>query len=64
AGLSPWLLPSLEAELTGRTAGPAIPVSVSTLGPEGPLLGAAHYVVRAVLDDPATVAERPVAERG
>ena len=59
AGLSPWLLPSLEAELTGRSAGPACPVSVSGLGPEGPLLGAAHSVVRAVLDDPASVAERP-----
>ncbi|MFF8429640.1 ROK family protein [Streptomyces sp. NPDC016566] len=59
AGLSPWLLPSLEAELTDRTAGPACPVSVSGLGPEGPLLGAAHSVVRAVLDDPAAVAERP-----
>ncbi|MGV9341368.1 ROK family protein [Streptomyces sp. NPDC003688] len=58
AGLSPWLLPSLEAELRGRTAGPACPVTVSTLGPEGPLLGAAHAVVRAVLDDPAVVAER------
>ncbi|MGW0995289.1 ROK family protein [Streptomyces sp. NPDC002523] len=59
AGLSPWLLPSLEAELTGRTAGPACPVAVSGLGPEGPLLGAAHSVVRAVLDDPASVAVRP-----
>ncbi|MFG2352720.1 ROK family protein [Streptomyces sp. NPDC048521] len=58
AGLSPWLLPSLEAELTGRTAGPACPVAVSRLGPEGPLLGAAHSVVRSVLDDPAAVAER------
>ncbi|OYP19050.1 ROK family protein [Streptomyces sp. FBKL.4005] len=58
AGLSPWLLPSLESELTGRTAGPACPVTVSPLGPQGPLLGAAHSVVRAVLDDPATVAER------
>ncbi|MEU6461327.1 ROK family transcriptional regulator [Streptomyces sp. NPDC046976] len=58
AGLSPWLLPSLEAELTGRTAGPACPVAVSPLGPEGPLLGAAHSVVRAVLDDPASVAKR------
>ncbi|OIJ93749.1 ROK family protein [Streptomyces sp. MUSC 14] len=57
AGLSPWLLPSLEAELTGRTAGPACPVTVSRLGPEGPLLGAAHSVVRSVLDDPAVVAE-------
>ncbi|BBC97571.1 ROK family protein [Streptomyces griseofuscus] len=58
AGLSPWLLPSLEAELTGRTAGPACPVAVSPLGPEGPLLGAAHSVVRAVLDDPASVTKR------
>ncbi|MFF4438548.1 ROK family protein [Streptomyces sp. NPDC001621] len=58
AGLSPWLLPSLESELTDRTAGPACPVTVSRLGSEGPLLGAAHSVVRAVLDDPAAVAER------
>jgi predicted NBD/HSP70 family sugar kinase len=58
AGLAPWLLPALEAELTGRTAGPACPVAVSRLGSEGPLLGAAHSVVRAVLDDPASVAER------
>ncbi|MFI5688748.1 ROK family protein [Streptomyces sp. NPDC051636] len=58
AGLSPWLLTSLQAELAGRTAGPACPVSVSRLGPEGPLLGAAHSVIRAVLDDPAVVAER------
>ncbi|MGW4735396.1 ROK family protein [Streptomyces shenzhenensis] len=56
AGLSPWLLPSLAGELADRTAGPPCPVSVSRLGPEGPLLGAAHSVVRAVLDDPATVA--------
>lgn len=59
AALSPWLLPSLQRELRGRTAGPACPVAVSGLGPEGPLLGAAHSVVRAVLDDPAMVAERP-----
>ncbi|MES5824189.1 ROK family transcriptional regulator [Streptomyces sp. RG80] len=58
SGLAPWLLPSLEAELSRRTAGPACPVSVSRLGPEGPLLGAAHSVVRAVLDDPAAVAGR------
>jgi predicted NBD/HSP70 family sugar kinase len=58
AALAPWLLPALEAELDRRTAGPACPVSVSRLGPEGPLLGAAHSVVRAVLDDPASVAER------
>ncbi|MFD9390031.1 ROK family protein [Streptomyces sp. NPDC060000] len=58
AGLAPWLLPSLETELSRRTAGPARPVSVSRLGPEGPLLGAAHSVVRAVLDDPSVVSER------
>ncbi|MFE9438794.1 ROK family protein [Streptomyces sp. NPDC006602] len=58
AGLAPWLLPSLQEELARRTAGPACPVSVSQLGSEGPLLGAAHSVVRAVLDDPAAVAER------
>ncbi|MFF3885530.1 ROK family protein [Streptomyces sp. NPDC001914] len=58
AGLAPWLLPSLEDELARRTAGPACPVSVSRLGSEGPLLGAAHSVVRAVLDDPAVVAGR------
>ncbi|MFI9374468.1 ROK family protein [Streptomyces parvulus] len=58
AGLAPWLLPSLRDELARRTAGPARPVSVSDLGPQGPLLGAAHSVVRAVLDDPAVVAER------
>jgi predicted NBD/HSP70 family sugar kinase len=58
AGLAPWLLPSLQAELARRTAGPACPVSVSRLGPDGPLLGAAHSVVRGVLDDPAAVAEK------
>lgn len=58
AGLAPWLLPSLEKELARRTAGPSCTVTVSRLGPEGPLLGAAHSVVRAVLDDPAAVAER------
>ncbi|MFB7495759.1 ROK family protein [Streptomyces sp. NPDC056161] len=57
AGLSPWLLPSLTAELADRTARPPCPVSVSRFGPEGPLLGAAHSVVRGVLDDPASVAE-------
>jgi hypothetical protein len=31
-------------------------VTVSRLGSDGPLLGAAHSVVRAVLDDPAAVA--------
>ncbi|MDR3082491.1 MAG: ROK family transcriptional regulator [Streptomyces sp.] len=58
AALAPWLLPSLERELERRSAGRACAVSVSQLGPEGPLLGAAHSVVRAVLDDPAAVAGR------
>ncbi|MFC7983249.1 ROK family protein [Streptomyces sp. NPDC057336] len=58
AGLAPWLLPSLNDELARRTAGPVCPVSVSELGSRGPLLGAAHSVVRGVLDDPAVVAER------
>jgi len=58
AGLAPWLLPSLRSELARRTAGPACPVTVSSLGPQGPLLGAAHSVVRGVLDDPAAVSER------
>ncbi|MBQ0826689.1 ROK family transcriptional regulator [Streptomyces tagetis] len=58
AAVAPWLLPSLREELSRRTAGPACPVSASELGPQGPLLGAAHSVIRGVLDDPATVAER------
>ncbi|MGW1724387.1 ROK family protein [Streptomyces sp. NPDC002306] len=58
SGLAPWLLPSLREELARRTAGPACPVAVSRLGSEGPLLGAAHSVVRMVLDDPAAVAKR------
>ncbi|MER5374309.1 ROK family transcriptional regulator [Streptomyces sp. NPDC002553] len=58
AGLAPWLLPSLESELARRTAGPPCPVLVSRLGPEGPLLGAAHSVVRTVLDDPAALSGR------
>ncbi|MFE0100573.1 ROK family protein [Streptomyces sp. NPDC059009] len=53
--LAPWLLPTLERELNGRTAHRACAVTVSRLGREGPLLGAAHSVVRAVLDDPAAV---------
>jgi predicted NBD/HSP70 family sugar kinase len=58
AALAPWLLPALEQELARRTAGPSCAVSVSQLGSEGPLLGAAHSVVRAVLDDPAAVGGR------
>ena len=58
--LAPWLLPSLERELGRRTADPQRPkggsVTVSRLGSQGPLLGAAHSVVQAVLDDPVSVA--------
>ncbi|MEV7196534.1 ROK family transcriptional regulator [Streptomyces sp. NPDC093510] len=53
--LAPWLLPALDQELAERTAGRACEVTVSGLGPDGPLLGAAHSVARAVLDDPAGV---------
>lgn len=54
ARFTPWLLPSLEKELARRTAapGPLPTVAVSALGPDGPLLGAAHTAVRAVFDDP------------
>ncbi|MFH8987769.1 ROK family protein [Streptomyces sp. NPDC017940] len=54
--LAPWLLPSLRAELGRRIAGPGCAVVASRLGPDGPLLGAAHAVVRSVLDDPVGVA--------
>ncbi|MEU5776800.1 ROK family transcriptional regulator [Streptomyces venezuelae] len=53
--LAPWLLPPLEQELSERTAGRTCGVRVSEIGPDGPLLGAAHSVARAVLDDPAGV---------
>lgn len=56
--LAPWLLPPLRRELTRRTATASRPVTVSLLGREGPLLGAAHSVVRSVLDDPVTLAGR------
>ncbi|NLU68722.1 ROK family protein [Streptomyces sp. HNM0574] len=54
APLGPWMLPALRRELTRRTAAPgAVPeLVVSALGPDGPLLGAAHSVVRTVLDAP------------
>ena len=55
--LAPWLLPALEAEWPGvrrvRLRGVCL-----AAGTRGPLLGAAHSVVRAVLDDPAAVAGR------
>ncbi|RAJ68717.1 putative NBD/HSP70 family sugar kinase [Streptomyces sp. Amel2xB2] len=54
SGLAPWLLPALERELRGRAATQtSVPeVAVSAMGGDGPSLGAAHSVVRAVLDDP------------
>ncbi|SCK56664.1 ROK family transcriptional regulator [Streptomyces sp. WMMB 322] len=54
AGLAPWLLPPLERELRQRTASEdTVPeVAVSAIGSDGPSLGAAYSVVRAVLDDP------------
>ncbi|MFF8785981.1 ROK family protein [Streptomyces sp. NPDC015125] len=59
AGLAPWILPSLERELALRTAVATDPgraggplVTVSRLGADGPLLGAAHAALQAVLDDP------------
>ncbi|MBJ3812753.1 ROK family transcriptional regulator [Streptomyces flavofungini] len=55
--LAPWLLPSLEGELGHRITGPSCGVVVSGVGSDGPLLGAAHAVVRAVLDDPVGVAQ-------
>ncbi|RNF80091.1 ROK family protein, partial [Streptomyces botrytidirepellens] len=59
--LAPWLLPALERELALRVADPARSgqgtVTVSRLGSDGPLLGAAHSVVQAVLDDPAGLRE-------
>jgi predicted NBD/HSP70 family sugar kinase len=57
ARLAPWLLPAVEAEL-GRRLSDAPAVLVSRLGADGPLLGAAHSVVRAVLDDPLGGARR------
>ncbi|HEV7627910.1 MAG TPA: ROK family protein, partial [Streptomyces sp.] len=54
AGLAPWLLPTLKAELQRRTAahGAEPELAVSAIGSDGPSMGAAHSVVRAVLDDP------------
>ncbi|MFF2652913.1 ROK family protein [Streptomyces sp. NPDC058045] len=53
APLAPWLLPAAEEELARRGASPAHGIAVSRFGSQGPLLGAAHAVVRSVLDDPA-----------
>ncbi|GAB2599331.1 ROK family transcriptional regulator [Streptomyces capparidis] len=56
ARLGPWLLPPLDRELrrrvTDRGWRPGS-LAVSALGRDGVLLGAAHSVVRAILDDPA-----------
>ncbi|MEU6990180.1 ROK family transcriptional regulator [Streptomyces sp. NPDC046465] len=66
--LAPWLLPAVEQELAERTAGRACGVTVSGLGPDGPLLGAAHSVARRVLDDPVGLGlssgAHPAAARG
>ena len=52
ARVAPWLRPALERELERRTTVPRPALTVSRLGPDGPLLGAAHAARRAVLDDP------------
>ncbi|WP_407548711.1 ROK family protein [Streptomyces sp. Pv4-95] len=64
--LAPWVLPSLERELTLRTTVATTPdrpgrpaVEVSRLGADGPLLGAAHTALRAVLDDPIDACAPP-----
>lgn len=60
ARLAPWLLPAVTAELD-RRLGDRPDVLVSRLGADGPLLGAAHRVARAVLDDPLNPARRTAA---
>ncbi|MEV6315334.1 ROK family transcriptional regulator [Streptomyces sp. NPDC051776] len=59
AALSPWLLPATVRELTGRVIRPYGEIAVSRVGRDGPLLGAAHSVVQAVLDDPLGRAGSP-----
>lgn len=49
--LAPWMLPAVEQEMARRLSEPP-GLLVSELGPDGPLLGAAHSVTRAVLSDP------------
>ncbi|GAA1502081.1 ROK family protein [Streptomyces synnematoformans] len=58
AGLAPWVVPAVERELGRRVADPArtVRLTVSALGAEGPLLGAALSVVDAVMEAPGTVA--------
>ncbi|MFR9675623.1 ROK family transcriptional regulator [Streptomyces sp. TR06-5] len=66
ARLGPYLIPPLSAELRARAAapGPVPAVLVSALGADGPLLGAAHSVVRSVYRDPAAYATGRVAVGG
>ncbi|GAB2892294.1 ROK family transcriptional regulator [Streptomyces mayteni] len=59
ARLAPWLLAPVSRELARRTSvatggrSTPVPVTASPLGPDGPLLGAAGFTVRAALDEPA-----------
>ncbi|GAA2693703.1 ROK family transcriptional regulator [Streptomyces aculeolatus] len=58
AGLDPWVVPAVERELGRRVADPArtVRLTVSALGAEGPLLGAALSEVDAVMEAPGAVA--------
>ncbi|WP_326794708.1 ROK family protein [Streptomyces sp. NBC_01808] len=58
AGLGPWVVPAVERELGRRLADPArtVRLTVSALGGEGPLLGAALSEVDAVMEAPGAVA--------
>lgn len=58
AGLAPWVAPAVERELGRRVADPArtVRLTVSALGAEGPLLGAALSEVDAVMEAPGAVA--------
>ncbi|WBB60615.1 ROK family protein [Streptomyces sp. WMMC500] len=58
AGLAPWVVPAVERELGRRVADPArtVRLTVSALGADGPLLGAALSEVDAVMETPGTVA--------
>lgn len=57
AGLAPWVVPAVERELGRRVADPArtVRLTVSALGAEGPLLGAALSVIDAVMEAPGAV---------
>nr|WP_055501960.1 ROK family transcriptional regulator [Nonomuraea pusilla] len=60
--LLPWLLPALERELDRRVMDPGRvgqgAVTLSRLGADGPLLGAANSVVQACLDNPTWLRTR------